>query len=336
MSDSVEKQLHVFHDPFSNATSQPKIPDGSTHSSLGMTTQAVTEVVNSTSSTTMHMLLFAGQNAGLVLSDSTTTGPGTGFYVQGFADMGGPSWVTVTNPTTNSLTYDVVATEDYNLWRVVSTGLQLKLLNADEENDGWWEAVRISQQFKENDYRLKTTGSSTNRTADGCIAPTPLLNVMKTKTIVNDPTYTTGRLRDIHKVQFNLVGSKDTHEFVRKQDAVALLGGGDDISAAPDITTNYECDFARGSQTAKDLIDQYIDPSYDMLYIRLHCRENSSTAATLNGSRMHMNLVSNQEVAFETGTKENRYHTPSLTIGKDACSIHCHARRSNRLAATFV
>lgn len=63
------RQLAVYHNPFSRATKQPKIPDGKVTESLGFQTQAVKELVPVTGGDGMlHLLMFAGQNCGLMVN----------------------------------------------------------------------------------------------------------------------------------------------------------------------------------------------------------------------------------------------------------------------------
>lgn len=341
MSNTLKKQLISVHDPFAGVA-QPKIPDGKCTNSLGFSSQAVTEFRNALNQDTMHMLLFAGQNASLVVQHCEQNVPGGGaaigtrnYYVLGFSDAGGCNWVGVPQNPPGDWTALLNSNEKYALHRVVSCGLQCKLLNTQDEDDGWFEAVRINEQLNPEDYKLTTINNSVSRTGGGCVAPVNLLNELTSREIVNDPSYATGTLRDLQSCQFNLHGRLDFHDFHNQMADVELTSA--DAVGALDATNIELASFAAGTDNAKNAINQWIDDSYDMIYLRLHCRTNADEFGNDNeGSRIHTNVVSNQEIYFETGERENRYHTTSYTIGSDAMSVHCQARRANQSAVVHL
>lgn len=349
MSENVKKQLHVFHDPFSGATAQPKIPDGKTAGSLGISTQSVREFVNKEDTDdVMHMILYAGQNSGLCVfngefpNNSATTPVPQTFYQMGFTDMGGPNWTNLPTGSsgTDTAKYNVDSTENYALWRVVSAGLQLKLLNAQEEDDGWFEACRVIREVNPAEYSLCCKNGSLDKGVDGTIAPQTALLSLRDQEIVNDPSYCTGLLRDLSHVQFQLNSKMDLFDWTSKRESQRLQGGGTSGTSLRDFSIpdddNKTCAFRPNSSNAAEVIDNYIDEHYDMIYIRLHCRNNGSAVAGENGSRLHTNLVSNQEVYFETSERDNRYHTSTESIGEHVMSIHGQARRANKLACTPI
>jgi hypothetical protein len=340
MSHEVKSQLHVLHDPFSGATSQPKIPDGKVNDSLGFSTQAVREHRNAVDGDgIMHMLLYAGTNGALIVSgleDAKAAFKSADYNILGFTDSGGLDssdlWDN-TIPIPAGEKRLIRPLEQYALHRVVSCGMQLKLLNPQDEDDGWFEAVRVNENLDLTEYRLDQLNSGiTQYDEAGTVAPYGLLKKLETRDITNDPTYATGLLRDLGHVQFELHGRIDYHDFRRRHEADDLVN--DDLGVVDQL--GRVADFAAGSDNARQIVDQYIDPTYDMVYIRLHCRANSSTGDQEQGSRLHTNVVSNQEIYYPPGERDNRYHTMSPTVGSHAASLHFQARRANRSSVKLI
>lgn len=323
---TVSEQLHTVHNPFAGLTSQPKIPDGKVNDSLGFETSTVREIKNSAAYDTIHMLMFAGQNA-MLIWEGGNAGLSRNYEIPGFTGSGSVDWSKIVD-TTGGL---VVDPESYGLWRVVSAGMQLKLLNPVEEDDGWWEAIRVSDGMNAAGWRLTTTDNSSNRAANGTIAPVEYLQRYKAiANMSNDTTYSTGLLRDLHRVQFELHGRMDYHDFTNRRTEMFLP---DDSFLNYSIITE-EGIFQDGHDDAHELIDNFVDKSYDMVYLRLHCRSNDGEDN--RGSRFHMHLCSNQEIYFPQEARENRFHTKGETVGAEMMSIHFQGRRSLNNAATLI
>jgi hypothetical protein len=330
MKSEVQQQLHMLHNPFANTTQQPKIPDGLVNDSLGFSTQVVTEVGNRTGQNIMHVLLFPGMNAGVVVDQCSQAIFNTRtYFIPGYTGSSSVEWGSFTNPAT---TQNVNAGDTYALWRIVSQGLQLKLLNPTEEDDGWWEAIRLSTDLNTANWYLSTTNNNVNRTTNGVLAPVELLQQeLRNINMSNQATYSTGLLRDLHRIQFELHGQKDSHDFRHMKHAMEILDTDQDFV---DLST-MECSFVAGKDNAFELIENYNDTSYDMVYIRLHCRPNTGTAPFL-GSRFHLNCISNQEVHFEYSEREARFHTKSHSIGPGNIGLHHQTRRAQQNAAHVV
>lgn len=320
----------VFHDPFDRATKQPKIPDGKCTESLGFSTQSVVQLQNKAGQDTIHLLMFAGQNAGYVASNVTQASLGSRFYyIPGFTGSGGPNWSYIAT-TAGGL---IRQRDEYANWRVVSQGLQIKLMNALEEDDGWWEAVRYSDALTTVNHNLTTVDNSTDIDAHGTIAPVDEIEPsvggnITSRSIVNEPSYATGLLRDLNKVQFNLHGRKDHHDFTSQ---MSDMQSGELFAV---VAGQWSAVFKQGDIDAERIINQYIDDGYDMVYVRLHCRSNTNQSPYL-GSRFHVNCVSNQEINFDSGQRESRYQTRSGNIGEHS-ERHAGLRNSTNAAASII
>ncbi len=135
-------------------------------------------------------------------------------------------------------------------------------------------------------------------------------------------------------MQFETHNRLDYHDFKQFRDKIDLPPRAID---SINNVKNFELLFKDNGESAPyDLYQQYIDDGYDMVYIRLHCRENGAGIAEPNGSRFHLNCISNQEVNFESIERESRFQTDCHNIGIGAASLHSSARAGDGNAAKNV
>ena len=98
--------------------------------------------------------------------------------------------------------------------RLVSAGLQLSLENAPDENEGYWEAVRVPfdiSLFTVNDNVTDPTRYNTLTVTDWSAYAD----------IANTNSFQTGKLRDLHRFQFKLNSRTDNHWFVKPSTVLA-------------------------------------------------------------------------------------------------------------------
>lgn len=318
---------------------QPKIPDGKISESLGFQTQAVGEFtcLNADTPVTgdgiMHLLLMPGQNCALVaqgdlkgqypfLNPALTafTAPDTKLRCVGFEGSNNIQF-NGTNGTGGNITFE----DNYAYMRYVSCGLRLSLLNPQEEDDGWWEAVRIKEPINTEKWGILCVDNQQN-TLKGTVAPQDLLTEYSATNFVNENSYTTGLLRDLHLRTFTLQGVKDEHDFEQQMTVLDL--DAEDIVSETQGAAGVSRRFGNGRTDVERLINQWVDNSFDMVYIRIHGR------ATGNSSRLHYNVVANQEIVFPATAKESRFHTANNAVGN--IGDHISARNSNVSAAHVV
>jgi len=327
MAEEIKSQLYTYHNPFSGTTSQPKIPDGKATHSLGFSTQSVLEISNGGGVETMHFLLYPGMNSCLVAEGAFQSGLGRTYYVPNFSRSGTVDWANVgtTSP------FEISNNEGYAKWRSVSVGMQLKLLNSVEEDDGWWEACRVNEALNPADWLLTTADNGSlieTALGKGALVPVELNRQLSTREIANEPTYMTGLLRDLHRVQFECHPVADEHDFTTMKDKIYMR--------AADYTHRtalVECSIDEPVPNAYELLENFVDQGHDMVYLRLHCR---SRTAESNGSRFHVNLVENQEVIYDSNDRLARYQTRSKNIGDGNMDAHTRMRRGHGGAANMV
>jgi hypothetical protein len=100
---------------------------------------------------------------------------------------------------------------------------------------------------------------------------------------------------------------------------------------------NLECGFNPASNPAEthDMIKEQIDFNFDMIYIRCHVRARP-TASPGTPTRLHYNVVSNQEIVYDTNDKLARYHLKTKDIGPVAGDAHNSLLRKQKHSATLI
>jgi len=210
-------------DPFDGTFSQPKLHDGSVTRSSGLKFRATGNLTLDATGADNYIALFPGFSNGM----SWKIGGNGNLNVQA-----------TTFPTHLGTTTDRA---NLRKVRLVSTGLKLSLLNSSDDNEGYWEAIRIPI---ENLTLLDTTAP--NGEDYRCYPSVTQTNFS------NFPTFQTGRLRDIHRFLFKLNSVAPDHPF---KDVLPA-------ATAPTVTDVY-------------------DPYFDMIIIRLVGRIDAVTPTML-------------------------------------------------------
>lgn len=284
-------QLAVYRNAFSTATTNPKIPDGKAYHSSGVRLQAVKEWIND-GTTTMDFLIFPGLNNGLIMAKANTT---NGRYLS-YPSHG------VFTAAENIFTQTPATAIDK--WRVVSQALKVTLVNNSDENDGWWEAVRVQLS---NSASIKFDPVATGPIVGTDVAADKLPNVDVDRQMVENPTYVSGKLRDIHRHVFQLAPQGADHDF-------------NELGIAIDNTSTG--------------VYSLLDRNFDAIYLRIHGRTGTSSP-----TRVMTHMVCNQEIVYDEGATLCRYHsettmTPSFNIAKRAM-ITSSGKASKRTKLAF-
>ncbi|UNI72615.1 MAG: capsid protein [Avonheates virus SG_28] len=321
------RQLAMYYNPFAKVTNQPKIPDGKVGESLGFQTQSVREISNSPSgdsfNSRLHILLFPGLNVGAVVrgdagAEAVYTADTNKINLVGFVGSNDLDFTAV--DATGGL---VSQTDFYGKWRTVSQGMKLTLLNPDEVNDGWWESIRVQWPQAIADYRISCRDLTTDKT-QGAVSPIGVIyKLLASGSMANEPSYATGVLRDIHKHRFDLHPTKDDHDFNDCLQSQILTG--DDVASFDAV--DQVATFRAGRDNPAEMLRSWIDNSYDMIYVRIHGRQVAPP------TKLHMNVVANQEILFTPGIREGRFHTPTENMDMDE---HTHVRRGDTNSAYTI
>jgi hypothetical protein len=196
-------------------------------------------------------------------------------------------------------------------WRTVSQGLKLQLTNNNEENDGYFEAVRIPLEKRTAAMSLiSLSGAITGQAphhvnALGLFFDSQYKDYLDEhlKSMVESPGYESGLLRDIHKKEFYLQHTGDSSELQTNTAKIAMTP--DDFD---DIGYRYGL---KSSPTARQIENEMLDDSMDMVLIKLTCRPNSSSAdlGSFKGSRFLVNAIKNVEFAHSLQSDNKAFET---------------------------
>lgn len=337
--------LEVFKNPFSQAELQPVIPDGKAVTSAGQRLQNVTQI-EFDQDAAITCMLFPGLGGGATWWGDKGSGFGypspndssVNTHLQSYTSHGG--WKSQSkNTVVLSDTVDEYAVNfsqntssgTINAWRLVSQGIRISLVNNSDQNDGWWEAIRVAPSQDPGQYCFVNspaggwddpTGAGTVKTpTDARIcASVSCKDSTYSGQWVDNPSYITGKLRDIHKHVFCLHPVNTDHDFCHLKPQFELnattLGDMKIASNLGGLNTEHDGQIgagyggwtiARPSAASTDLIQGNIDFSYDILLIRIHGR-------TTDGSETKIlsHLISNQEVCYAEGTLLERFQRRTL------------------------
>lgn len=176
----MQSYVRSLIDPFNTDVLHPKFLDGSIDRTSGLRLRSTGTLTCSTSDFT-YVVLFAGRSNDLAWHNDESDNIGTttiGKYPDPFPlNVGNATDINAVNRT-----------------RVIGAAAKFSLLNGAEENDGYWEACRVTS------VPLQAQAHSTpffNRhwvlESDFIAACTDM---------ANNPTYEQGRLKDLHNHMF--------------------------------------------------------------------------------------------------------------------------------------
>jgi len=271
--------LIAMKNPFSGTNTSPKIPDGKAYDSAGlrlMTSKTITTL----SEGEIWIMFFPGINNGIWIHHKGDNVEETSPYPQHFV-------VTKSGDFFQQSENECIAK-----WRLVSQALKISLINNDEMNDGWWESIRAmisGHQLREfgliNQNGKFIVGPGT-APAGNTTDPMPGLD-MSTLNMVEHPTYSTGKLKDIEKVTFQLKPTGKDHDFINCD----LVWKDDGTSPNTAI----------------------MDTNFDCIFIKIFGRR---AADGNKPSNLLLHAVSNQEVIYDEGAILSRHHTKGENAGR--------------------
>lgn len=348
--------IAVFHNPFSKATQQARIPDGKATASLGTRVQAVKNFIpiDDTYFNTMHCLLVPGLNNGLFIYGVNSDQSGRpDFQCLGFSGHGnlqqnlnGSAGAWPTDATGDGGDIELKQVNALAKWRLVSQGLNIKLVNNNESNDGWFEAVRINQVKDLSDWQVSTINDSNNNSAAGVMPSTAFMTTLIQDTeLINEASYQSGLLKDIHRHIFCNQPIEDTpftelreNYKLRTNSDTADVGG---LDAGTDVYTDgpgipaagvggryYQLN--KGSARANELVKAMVDQHHDIIYIRLHCRD-AAEPPTSARSQVLFHLCANHEIMYDSSREVSKYMKPGET--DSSWPAQMAAKKANPAAA---
>ena len=239
-----DKHIHQLYNPFSVHNNAPKWPDGLADFSIGRKQQFASQIFGSD----LLICLFAGssnhcmaftwdenRDRSVLLANHRTS--------QDFEFENNPPF----DPDAGSgpaegLVQPIGWSEDVNgrnirfdNWRGVSYALHVNCCNNDEDNDGWWEAIRVQRNTFRHRFGLiidrnrqpERPGQQAFYTetgylkhyvpetfvGDACPAYMTVQEWYSARNWALNPSYQTGKLKNIQKVMFRLNQTQTLNEF---------------------------------------------------------------------------------------------------------------------------
>lgn len=325
---SVSSHLAVQRNAFSTAQAAAKVCDGATSASIAERIACV-QVVTSTKGATAFALLpsitghtwtysaasttaqTTSQNAALPVAATQESLPPTihaftGYRVESITvpaggtvagtgyvnnDLKETTLIGDTTVATGKKVAQLVKNKDApDEYRLVSAAMRLSCINAADQMQGWFEAVRVRPSWSTEGLRLFSQGTGPSEVV--ALGPTSGLweeGIIGSPNWSNDPSYVTGRLRDLGRHTFYLQPTKPRkfHRWPSQVNADAY----DDLE-------EQACGF---------------DPCFDVVLVRIFSQEN--TAATLSQA-IHCHTVKNWETMYDSNKPMARFHTSTIPAKK--------------------
>lgn len=288
----------------------------------------------------LELLLFPGLNTCLAIKNGTSKALGavTSSENQVPVKLQGVNnnVMGIIQHTTNELKFDQTQSSYVAKWRGVSYGFFLQTVNNADENDGWWEAIRISPSQDITDYGYSY--NSANTTSE---QPLHIFHKIPTMggDIVNQVSYSQGVIRDISKVLFQLnheVGDRDFVDMNRHMrihstinptappdgetrpaiplDALSLNTASDkDAATGQPVASAYRGGYFNhtekvSSRLKDEALSQFIDQGFDCIYLKIHGVHTGGRSPT----RVTCTCAMNLELVYDEKALNCRFHMPAV------------------------
>ena len=276
-----DKTIATLYNPFSIKNTTPKWPDGLANFSLGLKMQYASEIYGKE----LTLVLFPGCTNWCLgytsneVDDNPNAPINTVIVNLNHGDDRGIKIVQKRGVDTDNVTFAPVV-QTYSSWRGVSYAMKIKCCNTDEQNDGWFEAVRIPKNMFLERTGLALFMNATPPNQPGelpanrvSLAPTTNRDIYnpvfytgqilpswamqsryltklpqgaikpipsRLATWKELPTFATGKLKDIGDVMFQLNPAKEHNEFIKLKAVNGRIGNSADTDAV--TVPNYAGD----------------------------------------------------------------------------------------------
>ena len=277
------KSINVFRYPFSTTTVAAKIPDGSATLSSAQRFQ-ICEGFSCPDNGVGYIAIMPTLDtpiwySGLTANTATDAPAASGtvaspdVVMQDVGSSGGDTRIKAdTGTTTAGTTWKAIKvkghvqnTNELAKWRLVSAALKISLINNSEANEGFFEAIRISTGIEQGGNKSANDYSSLlDELLEQYKAGTSVLGQF-----VDQPSYVSGKLRDINKYMFQCRPDGINHNFNANTDLV--------------------------------------DNGFDLVLIRITGRTVTGSDAVHTSIIAH--AVTNQEIVYTNTNTLSRFHT---------------------------
>jgi hypothetical protein len=249
-------------DPFSHRFNPPKIEDGKCAMSSAVKLRMTGQVTMPTTS---------GSSVVLCL------GPGlsSNFYAHN-----GLPVLAYDQPVYQAHFATPALRDTIKLIRLVGAAVKFSLLNNADQNEGYWEAVRVPFNWNDLTVRAGTVGTDP---ITGSLDFSGAITSAGTD-FSQHSSYQTGKLKDLYKYQFKLNSLTTEHPFTDPTPIGSPVG----TTITPAVQQGF------------------IDESFDIVLIRVYGRNEATLPSVIR-----YEVVSNQEVVWKENSQTARLMTRS-------------------------
>lgn len=177
-------------------------------------------------------------------------------------------------------------------YRMVSAGMRLTCINAADSNNGWFEAIRIRPSWSTEGTKAYPNNADPKLATAFALSVDPNRweeGVLVQSNWSNDPSYVTGRLRDLGRHTFYLQNFKGRR--FQRWPAQVNEDAFDDYEEQP-------CGF---------------DPNFDVVAVRVF--SSASDTSTLQQT-IHCHVVKNWETMYDANKALARFMTSTISAKK--------------------
>lgn len=295
-SNFTKRQLNIFLHPFSTSTVMAKIPDGKVTLSSAQRRQRMTVVEsaqpgNANNGVVWLAVVPAINNTLIYAAQQTTSGgpPNDGTILKDPDDYN-PVWF---DPPATAGGTDFVY-QGIKEFRIVSAGVKISLTNDTNSNNGYWEAIRLP-----------------NASPDMNVVMSSVTEYAKTgsNSFIDQPSYCTGKLKDIHKYTFQCKPDGNSHDL-----------------------TQY--------LSSTEAFYNTVDITLDIVLIKItglpgdsnNSAPDANPPVYVPSTKMIVHSISNQEVTYAPDAAYHRFMTESTYDSRFDMAVH--AASVNIKAAT--
>ncbi|BBE21060.1 putative structure protein [Chaetoceros debilis DNA virus 83] len=292
----LQKHVQVINHPYSLPGHPAKIPDGAVSHSLNRRMRYTGTVKNKQGEDTLHILLYAGFGIGAVAFNADGISPAASNTLpMGFTDQGMEMSFWALGAGLGTGHQNIVNQSQVSSWRPVSHAGRLTLDAVSEENNGYAEVVRITNPNNIVDHwgMAPLTNGSVDETKAAVVpqetAVTGMLPYLMGLALNQQPGYEQIPLKNLKDKEFKLNPLSSEIKFNQIEQRYNLEVGADTTYNAATDTLS----FSRDNGAVHSLFDGILDNNHDMIYLRIHCRDNNGS--TQFGSQLMVDIVQNSE-----------------------------------------
>jgi len=207
--------METLINPFSTVLKSPKILDGELKNTAALKLRATGEIVCNTNGNT-NIILFPGLT-NVICYSSNPIGN------ENATDQSGSDHISIDGTLFTKHLSTTADQQSVVLARLTGAGVRFFLTNSAEEDDGYWEACRLTNIKNASSVysALDSTGTLTGLKVQKALAVD--------YDLANNSTYQFGQLRDIHKYVFKLNSEDNEHKYtpVNGLDSTSLSNVGE-------------------------------------------------------------------------------------------------------------